>query len=1080
MASQADIDAEMEAPAPVLKKRRCIYRVVFGLLIILFALVIYGWTMREQLARDLIGEQLAGLDLPATYTIEDISTDRQVLTNIVVGDPDDPDLTIERAEIALAYGFGVPEIGRITLIRPRLYGSFVDNALSFGSLDTIIFAESDDPAGLPAWDVNLVDGRALIESDYGDIGLKAEGAGRLDGGFAGIVAAVAPEAQYGGCSAEQASLYGDIATSSGKISLEGPVRIASLRCPESGVVLQDFGYQASTQIDADFAGISVDGTLSTGLLDGAVVRMNRLSGPLSIAFKDDKLDSRFMITADALTSQQVAARSLEVDGSLRMRDDFSTAELQADVAGSAVTISDGATVQLTELETATEGTLLQPLIAKLSGALIREVRDTTLQASLIGRQEGDVRSLVIPQATLRGQGGSQLLSLSRLQYAQNGARTPRVSGNFRVGGRDLPPLVGRMEFTGSGQSVFRVRMDRYSAGDSSIALPEMLVTQNASGAITFAGNVTASGPLPGGAARSLSLPVDGSWSSVAGLQLWRQCTQIGFDSLAFANLALSSRSVTLCPAKGRAIVTQNASGLRIAAGAPSLDLSGTLAGTPIRLSSGPVGLAYPGVASAKALNIALGPEEEASRFIISDLVARLGEGVAGSFSGADIGLFAVPIDLQQSSGEWEYTDGVLTITNGQFTLVDRAPEPRYFPFVARGATLTLADNVIQANATLRAPESDRAISDIAIRHNLNDSTGFADLAVDGVLFDDTLQPEDLTELAKGVVANVKGLVTGSGRVDWNAQEVTSYGAFSSESLDLAALFGPVRGASGTVEFVDLLSLTTAPDQRIKVASVNPGIEAVDGEIGFSLRDGQFLGVTGGTWPFMGGTLTLRPVNLNLSAVERRRYVLAVEGLDSAIFVENMELSNLSAKGVFDGQLPIVFDELGFGQVEGGQLQSRAGGNVSYVGELTYEDLSPMANYAFNTLKSLDYTSMRIDIAGPLTGDIVTKLAIKGVRQGEGTKQNFITRQLADLPIQFNVNIKAPFYKLPEVMRAIYDPATIAIPAELGRISEDGKRFIPAARRAPAPEMPALPNSPTPDAIKPDESTIQTSDSEELP
>ena len=95
----------------------------------------------------------------------------------------------------------------------------------------------------------------------------------------------------------------------------------------------------------------------------------------------------------------------------------------------------------------------------------------------------------------------------------------------------------------------------------------------------------------------------------------------------------------------------------------------------------------------------------------------------------------------------------------------------------------------------------------------------------------------------------------------------------------------MKGASGTVRFTDLLSLTTAPDQRIAVASINPGIEVENGSVAFSLRDGQFLGVTGGTWPFMGGTLYLRPVELNLGIAERRRYLLEVEGLDAALFVE---------------------------------------------------------------------------------------------------------------------------------------------------------------------------------------------------
>src|SRR5205085_5988860 len=131
--------------------------------------------------------------------------------------------------------------------------------------------------------------------------------------------------------------------------------------------------------------------------------------------------------------------------------------------------------------------------------------------------------------------------------------------------------------------------------------------------------------------------------------------------------------------------------------------------------------------------------------------------------------------------------------------------------------------------------------------------------------------------------------------------------FSSEALDFAAVFGPVKGASGTVEFTDLLGLTTAPNQRIKVKTINLGIEVEDGELVFELRGGQVLAVQGATWPFMGGTLTLRPVTLNLGAHEERRYVLEVVGLDAAKFVERMHLENISATGIFDGTLPLVFD-----------------------------------------------------------------------------------------------------------------------------------------------------------------------------
>src|SRR3546814_10352979 len=100
---------------------------------------------------------------------------------------------------------------------------------------------------------------------------------------------------------------------------------------------------------------------------------------------------------------------------------------------------------------------------------------------------------------------------------------------------------------------------------------------------------------------------------------------------------------------------------------------------------------------------------------------------------------------------------------------------------------------------------------------------------------------------------------------------------------------------------------------------------------------------------------------------------------SDLFVQQMDLGNISATGTFDGSLPLVFDENGDGRIENGRLISRPpGGNLSYVGELTYEDLSAIGNYAFQTLRSLDYRQMTVVMNGLLSGEIITQLKFDGV------------------------------------------------------------------------------------------------------
>ncbi len=1040
--AEDDISGTDQIGAPDRSRSRWIWRVLLGMLLVIAGIIALAWFSREEIASNLIGDQLDARGLPATYDIERIGPDQQILTNIVIGNPDRPDLTIERAVVTIEYGFGLPVIGLITLDKMRVFGTYRDGVLSFGALDPLLFADTGTPPALPDIALELIDARGLVETDFGPVGLKAEGKGQLNDGFTGVFAANAPRLEAGGCTARGATLFGSIATKAGAPEFSGPLRAALLSCPGKRISVKGMAVQLDGASDAGFAAVKGTARLATGAAFVAGNGVGGLNGALRASWQDRALTGTYSLAARSVGTAQLGAALLTAEGTVRSRDMFEQAEFTANVEGNGVRLGDTLDMALADFSATAQGTFAAPLIAKIRAALKRESRGSRLAAQVTVRQTGEITSLVIPQASLRGGTGANLLSLSRFQMSTAGGGTPRLSGNILTGGSGLPTISGRMERSSRGDLVFRMRMAEYAEQDSSVAIPELVILQGRDGAFGFSGKAVASGPLPGGSARALALPLSGNYSSRGGLAMWRGCTPVQFDQLTLANLKFDRHQVTLCPAAGQPILRSDSQGLRIAAGAASLDLSGSLADTPIRIASGPVGLAYPGALSAQMLDITLGELDSSNRFTINHLDAVIGKDIAGSFSDADIRLYAVPINLSGASGLWDYTDGAVSLSEGAFTASDRSEKQRFKPLLAQGSTLTLADSIILAKATLREPDSGREIVRVAIRHDLGDATGFADLAVGALRFDDALQPEQLSDYAKGVIANAGGVVNGDGRIDWNGDTVSSYGMISSQSFDFAAAFGPVQGVSGTIRFTDLVNLTTAPNQRVAIASINPGIEAKDGELVFSIRDGTFVSLIDGRWPFMGGTLALQPVDLNLGVAEARSYVLDIQGLDAAQFIAQMELGNISATGIFDGKIPLVFDPLGNGTIEGGMLVARPpGGNLSYVGELTYEDMTPMVNFAFDALRSLDYKQMEIGMEGSLAGELVTRVRFDGVKQGSNAKRNVFTRQIADLPIRFNVNIRAPFYQLITSVRAMYDPAFIRDPRELGLIRQSGGRAI---------------------------------------
>ena len=1058
--------SEDTAEVPTLTPRRKRWWIAGGLLGATALGLTIVWIERETIADKVIAGQLAQLGLPATYKIESVSAVQQVLTNVVVGDPARPDLTIERAVIEITPTFGIPAISKVTLVRPRLYGAVRQGKLTLGALDPLLESGAGGrPAGLPDMELVLQDGRARLDSDFGAVGIKAEGQGNLKSGFAGTLAAAAPQLSAGDCRAADGSLFGAVTTRDGEAGFKGPLRLASLDCPGQGLRLNTLGVQLDVKSSSAFDALSGQAGLTTGTarLDGQAA--TALAGDARFTFKNGDLISTYALAAKGVTGALAASR-LAADGMIRSRDRLSAFESEGALSGSDVRPGAALDGQLAGLARSLEGTLGGPLLAGVRQGLAREGRGSRLSASYTFRQTGEISSLVIPRGVLRGGSGADVLALSRFQLAAGGKAGLRLSGNVVTGGAGLPRLDGRVERQAGGTMLGRFRMPEYRAADSRLALPELVLVMRPNGTLGFSGTAIASGKLPDGFARDLKVPLDGNWSARGGLAAGRRCLPLTFSSLTLANLTIDSRQLTLCPAAGSAILRSDARGVRFAAGAPSLNLSGRLGETPIRIASGPIGFAVPGALAASKLDIGLGPESSASRFQITNLTARIGQDIAGRFAGSDVRLGAVPLDILGAEGDWRYANGALTISGAAFRLKDRELDDRFRPLIARDAVLTLRDNRIAAEATLREPASDREIVRATIAHDLASARGSADLAVPGVLFDKTVQPDTLTHLALGVIANARGTVSGTGRIDWTPDKVTSTGRFGTDKLDFAAAFGPTDGVSGTVEFTDLLGLVTAPDQRLKIAAINPGIEVYDGEMSFALLPDHILAINGAQWPFIDGKLELLPTRMALGIPETRRYTLKVTGINAAKFVERLELGNIAATGTFDGELPLVFDEQG-GWIRGGLLISRPpGGNVSYVGELTYEDLSAMGNFAFQTLRSLDYRRMEIGLEGALDGEIMTRMKIDGVRQGEGAKRSIITRSFAGLPIQFNVNIRAPFQRLVTSFKSLYDDEFIIDPRVLG-LPGAGGGTVPAPAPAPTP-APAPSPAPTqnPPAIQP--------------
>ena len=980
------------------------------------------WVERVPLANRAIDETLAALDLAATYRVAEVGPAHVVLTDVVIGDPAHPDLAAARVEIGA--GFTTQGIGLSDVVARgvRLNGQWRDGALHFGALDPLINAPSGQPARLPALNLTLTDAVARLSSPWGAAVIRASGQGPLRDGFTGQIrlaaAPIAPGCHGGATQAALAlGIRGEIPR------LTGPIAIAPVTCGGTALTAA----RANLDLHVDRALTGGDADLALHLPGGLASTGTRLAGARAgarLTWRGGRLVGVWHGIAAGLASPGVTARRIEAAGGLRFAD---TLRIEGMASAAGLSPTRAIAGRVAQAGAGLAGTPLAPLGAAFVHAALREGQGASASAAFTLRRGGGHLVVVVPNAALYGRSGAMLLHADRLMLA-DGA----LSGHAASGGPGLPRIEAAIDRPADAPAHLSLAMAAYTAGGAQLAIPAFAARQTGAG-WQLAGAATLSGPLGQGRVTGLALPLTGVLHGGA-LALWPRCADIAVQAVTQASLRLGPTRTTVCPA-GPGPVLALGPTLRLAARIPALALSGTQAEVPLHASARDLTLtATP--AGADATLAALSLTRADSHVAAAHLTAHLAHGAAsGTITD---GAIATPAArLSALTGDWRFAGAAVDLTAAA-TLADAASPARFAPLHTADARIHVAGDIASATASLTEPTTGRTVLTLALQHDLATARGHADVTVPGLTFDKALQPTGLSPLALGVIADAKGTLTANARFDWAGTHIASSGSVTTKGLDFAAAFGPVQGLAGTVTFTDLLGLVTPPHQVLTIAAINPGVEVDNGTVAFQMQPGRVLAVEGASWPFLDGQLTLLPTRMTLGAAEERRYELVVHGLDAAKFLVHMNVSNLSATGHFDGDLPLVFDREGNGSIVGGMLSSRPpGGTVSYVGELSYRDLTPIANYAFRTLRSLRYRQMEIGMDGPIAGEIVTRVGMDGIAQGPGAKRNFITRQIARLPIRFNVNIRAPFYQLLGSFRSFFDPTLVADPRSVGLLDAQG-------------------------------------------
>lgn len=1046
---------EDEAPPQRRPRRRLTRKTLTPLLVTvgIGGLLLGGlWIARAPLAENLIERELAARHVRMGYRIVTIGPRTQRIEDIVLGDPRNPDLTAKWVELDIALGGFMPTVGAVRAGGVRLKGSLHDGQIALGELDKFLGKGGSTETRLPDVDVQLDDARASILTDYGALGIVVGGAGNLRDGFDGRGVAAMPAVRIAGCGARHMLADLRIRMRNGAPRVTGPVTATTLACPQGALAMAEPRIKVDTRIDSKFASVDGSARLSAKALRMTDMTLSTVDAPFSL-----KASARSFSGEGRIGGQTLSGAGLIAGPStLAFRFNGDVPRSVADVTGD-LSLQDLAARgrdPLARVAVSVAGTPVAPLVARLA----RAVRDA-------GRSNRLTARIALQN---RGQGGNATLSDVHFAAA-SGARLDMPAGSrgslYWPDGR--VSLDGPVTMGGGGLPDARLSVDRASRGtasgqlvvapyrgdgrsDSRLALAPVRFAFGSNGAVRIATHVTLDGPLADGAVRGLSLPLAATMGMDGRFALDPGCVPIRWSHVRVSTLSLDPAALRLCPETGRSLLRGETGGIAGGARLSNVALTGRLGSNPLTLRAADFAFAMkagqPGF-RAGAIEARIGGAEAPVILGAGSLDGRTGaKGVLGRFVEGHGRIGSVPLALTDMAGGWRFAGGALTV-DGHLRVADTAAEARFNPVAVPDATLTLADGRISAGGHVRHPTQGEAFARVDIGHILATGEGYARFALEGLRFDSALQPDDITPLALGVVANVDGLVTGRGEIRWTGSAVTSTGSFSTTDMKLAAAFGPVEGLSTTLNFTDLLAMETAPGQVATIKAINPGVLVNDGRVQYRLLPGSRARIEGGEWPFAGGRLTLLPSTMDFDAKGARHLIFRVAGLDAGAFINTMELKNLSATGTFDGLLPMTFDA-GGGRIEAGILvarqeglppllvesaqgltvpcdPARQAGTLSYVGDVSNAEMGAYGKMAFDALKKLRYKCLTILLDGAIDGEFLTRIAINGVNQGsEESRRSALLRPFLGLPFLFNVRIEAPFRGLLNTYQSFVDPSAL--------------------------------------------------------
>lgn len=986
--------------------------VLIGLLLIVLVaalLTALVWMNRRAAAREVLVGWLDRRGIEAQVEVERIELDGFV-GRVRIGDPADPDVTIQRVEVdyALAMpwasgGMGVTP-SRIRVVRPVMRASWRDGDLSFGSLDPLIEEFTGrPPRPQQRGPVVIVEtGRLRLDTEYGPVSLLANA--RIDDGKLMRLAARMPAASL----------------KSGDIDVRGLGGTLDLTTTGDRVALR-LDFDAASAETRDMNGQSLDLVL-TGYLPYPDMQARRGDGraDLDLRLTGDRLALGDTVVDDAVLTLATQGQATGWIDTLGF-DGEATARLTATRLTTPAATASGADITLTDGRVA---------IARAGGGRVAV--------------SGPVRAR-IERVTSGDLALSDVTGRFGLAYASTDATPLTLTGSVAAA-RGAWPLFGAVARDDAPELAELKR----ALGAFSLSAPSLRLTSNDQGVRVALTQPARIAPANGGVL-TLSPVARPIFEARPGESGGGALTLIATRGRGLPEATFAIPDWRLTPAGFRARIDGRARLDFTPARGVAIRTAGLLASDDGRVTYAP----------SDCLGVTV-DRLDLDENDVTDISGRLCPTAQPLFVVQDGGwrmsgaLRDVAAQAPFLALAFTEASGSLTATGSRAGLgldarietatVNDTTTPRRFNTVTAQGRAGLEGE--QWSGAFDLARSGNALGRLTLAHDGTSGRGGVTIDAPTLTFaEGGLQPADLSPLAADFVQSPAiGSATFTGRIDWSPdlpEGGSSSGRLIIPNLDFVSPAGPMKGLTGTIDFINLAPLTTAPGQTLRVATLESIAPFTELDLTFAL-DEAAITVDGGAIRAAGGAVLVEPFSVPL---DRRPFsgVIVLERVQLGELIEGAGFGDkVDLDALVSGRLPFTYDPDTGVRITSGRLYADQPGRLSIQREAltgleaggggavppgTVEDLAyqAMENLAFDVL-SADVNSLdegRIGVLFRIVGrhDPPQRQEIR-LSLAELISREFLNRPLPlpsntgiDLTLDTTLNVNQLVSDLLEVNRA---------------------------------------------------------------